>query len=176
MSLPFCNEQRAVYGALLIAVPLVFAGCGGGDGGDDALRPVVDEIAPATAALEEELGGPQQYFEINATPQFVNLFVASDDRTEVQTYLYVDGELEPPTPPAPASGPTFAWSAVELDPDTVLAQVSEDLADSDIVVFAIRAGAEGEPEFTARVQSEQGGMLDVALSPTGEVLSVDPLD
>ena len=173
MNHPFCNEQRAGSGALLIAVLVLAAGCGGDDG-SDALRPVVDQIAPATAAVEEELGGPQRYFEINATPQLVNLFVARDDGNEVEIYLYHDGELEPPTPPAPASGPTFAASALDFDPDTVLAQVSEDLPDSDIVVFAVTAGADGAPELSATVQSEQGGLLDIALGPTGEVLSVDP--
>ena len=61
-------------------------------GDDDAGRDST-EIAPAIAALEAELGGPQQYFEINATPQLVNLFVADAATAAVTPFVYVGGSL-----------------------------------------------------------------------------------
>jgi len=139
------------------------------------LRPLVDQIGPAVAAVEAELGGPQRYFEINVTPQFVNVFVAIDDDAQVQAYLYVDGDLGPPRPPEAASGATFTASALTFDPDTVLDGVDDDLPDSDVVVFSVIGGPDGVVRYGAVVESTEGGQLDVTLSPTGAVQSVDPL-
>ena len=61
--------------AVAVTATLVLGGCGGGDD-DDAALPLLDEIGPAMAAVAGELGGTPQYFEVNATPQVVNLFVA----------------------------------------------------------------------------------------------------
>ena len=85
-----------------------------------ASRPHVDLIEPAIAALEAQLGLPQQYFEINATAHLVNLFVALNDGTLVQNWLYFDGELTS-KPAQPAQGHTFSADTVTFDPDTVLA-------------------------------------------------------
>ena len=60
--------------------------------GSDQL-PIVDQIDEAITALEAQLGGPQQYFAVNATAQLVNLFVALNDGAVVQPWVYVDGEL-----------------------------------------------------------------------------------
>jgi hypothetical protein len=167
------RRRRAGAAAGVIGLAVVGA-CGGGGDDADALRPVIEDVAPAIAAVEAERGGPQRYFEVNATPQFVNLFVAGADGSDVTVYLYRDGELEPPTPPAPATGATFAAAAAGFDPDTILDQLSEDLPGSDVVVFAITAGAGGEPQFSASVQSDRGGVLDVTLAPDGTVLAVEP--
>lgn len=159
--------------ATLVAALLAAAACDDDGDGNDTLRPVLEDIAPAVLAVEDELAGPQRYFEINATPQFVNLFVADPAGDAVTVYLYNDGELEPPTPLAPAEGPTFLAADATFD-DQILAVVSEDLAEPDIVVFAINAGADGRPEYSATVQSERGGVLDVSLAASGAVLAVDP--
>ena len=66
---------------MLILALGALAGCGGGGDDDPSGNlPLVAEIAAAIAAVEAELGGPQEYFEINATTQLVNLFVASNDK------------------------------------------------------------------------------------------------
>jgi hypothetical protein len=156
--------------ALVVAVA-VLAGCGGGDD-DAAVRPVVDQIAPAVAAVEAELDGPQQYFEINATPQVVNLFVAGADGVAVTPYVYVGGELAPAGLPSTAEGNTFAASALTFDPDTIFDHVDEDLPDPDIVLFSVIGGPGGAVQYGAGVQSAEGGMLDIVLAPDGTVQSV----
>jgi len=163
--------RPAGIGLALLAATTV--GCGE-EQTTTGLRPALEEIAPAIAAVEAARGGPQQYFEINATPQFVNLFVAGADATDVQVYLYSDGELAEPTPPQPAGGSTFAATAAGFDAATIRAGLDEDLPDSDVIVFAIVAGPGGVARFSASVQSAEGGSLDVSLGPDGEVLVVDP--
>lgn len=158
----------------LAAVLTLTAACGGDDeGGAGAVRPVLDQIEPAMAAVDAERGGPQQYYEVNATPQFVNLFVA-EGTDQVQAYLYVDGELQPPTPPQDATGLTFGADAVAFDPDELLSGVDEELPGSDITVLALAAGADGRVQYIATLESERGGVLDVTLDADGTVLSVDP--
>jgi hypothetical protein len=147
------------------------AACGGDD---EAVRPLLDQIGPAIAAVEAERGGPQQYFEVNATPQVVNVFVAIDDATRAVRYVYVGGELGPAGPEAAAEGATFSADAVTFDPATILDGVTSELPDSDIVLFTIIGGPGGAVQYAARVQSDAGGTLDVLLDPGGAVQSVDP--
>ncbi len=149
---------------------LTLSACGGD--GDDNVTPVLDQIAPAVAAIEAELGGPQQYFEINATPQLVNLFVAIDGATRVAPYVYVGGELAPAADPAGAEGPTFGSESLSFDPDAVLDAVGAELPDADVELFSIA----GNPvQYRASVQSDDGGALEVVVAADGRVLSVDPV-
>jgi hypothetical protein len=158
--------------AVVVAVAASGA-CGGGDDGDGGL-PLVDQIAPAMAAVDAELGGPQQYFEVNATPSIVNLFVATDGGTTVTPYVYLDGVLEPPAPGGSASGETFGAAEVTFDPDTVLDQISTDLPESTVTQFVVLGGAADAVQYEADVLSAQGGVLRVVLGPDGAVLAVDP--
>jgi hypothetical protein len=139
----------------------------------DAL-PRVDLIAPAVAALEAQLGGPQQYFEINATAKLVNLIIAVNNATLAQTWLYLDGQLTSKDA-QPASGNTFAASALTFDPTNVLGQVHRDLAQSVLNFFYVLGGADGSVQYKVDVTSTQGGQLDVVVGPDGKVLEVDPL-
>src|SRR3954454_16272799 len=84
--------------------------------------PLVGEIDDAVAALEAKLGAPQQFFEINATTQLVNLIVALNDGKVAQPWVYLKGELSS-AEGAPASGHTFAAGALDFNPETVLSQV-----------------------------------------------------
>jgi hypothetical protein len=146
------------------------AGCGGDD--EESLRPLVEQIAPAVAAVEAERGGPQQYFEVNATPQLVNVFVA--DGEQVVPYVYVGGELGPPAAAAPAEGEAFTADALTFDPLTILDGIAADLPDSDIVLFTVVGGPDGAMQYGAGVQSDEGGTLDVVLTADGAVESVTP--
>jgi hypothetical protein len=150
---------------------MVVAACGGHPAPE---RPELEQIRPAIAAVERKLGGPQQYFEINVTPQLVNLFVADEATSTVTPYVYVGGALAESAAPAGASGNTFAASALTFDPATILDQVGARLPDSDIVLFTIAGGPGGAVQYTAGVQSKQGGTLAVTLAPDGSVQSVVP--
>jgi hypothetical protein len=163
---------------LLLALG-VLAGCGGGDDDDDSAGdlPLVAEIAPAIAAVEADLGGPQEYFEINATPQLVNLFVATDDKSTATPYVYLGGELQPPAPPRDvASGETFTAAALDFDPDTIFNPLAEELDEPDVTQFVIVGGPGGVVQYSAFVASSAGGILDVLLGPDGTVLGVQPVD
>jgi hypothetical protein len=162
---------RARVAAVAAALLVVGAACGGGKGPE---RPALDQIAPAIAAVEEKLGGPQQYFEINATPQAVNLFVADAAKTTVTPYVYLDGALAESGQPAGAEGNTFAASALTFDRRAILDNVVGELKDSDVVLFTIAGGPGGAVEYTAGVQSKQGGTLEVTLGADGTVKSVVP--
>ena len=152
---------------------LALAACGGD--GNDPVTPALDQIAPAVAAVEAELGGPPQFFEINATPQVVNLFVATDDAMQVVPYVYVGGELATAAEPAGAEGSTFGADALTFDSATVLDAIEAELPDADVVLFSVAGGPGGAVQYTASVQSADGGSLDVVLGPDGSVESVTPV-
>ena len=158
-----------------VAILGVAAGCSDDGEGSDVQRPLVDQIQPAIEAVEAALGGAQSYFEINATPQLVNLFVADGTSDTVVPYVFAGDELQEPGPSSPVSGGTpFVAEDLTTDFDGVLAGVTAELENSDISVFVIYADAAGVPRYGATVVSSEGGVLDVELGPTGEVLAVDP--
>ncbi len=160
---------------VLVAGAIGLAACGGG-GDDDPARPLVSEIRPAVEAVEAELGGPQQYFEVNATPQVVNVFVASDDATGVTSFVYVGDELAPAGAPRSAQGATFGADALTFDADHILDELTTELPDSDVVLFTVVGGPGGAVQHAASVQSSEGGVLDVTLAADGTVQSVDPVE
>ena len=162
-------------GVLLIAALLT--GCGGGSEDDDSASAVrVGDIGPALDAVEVELGAGQQFFEVNATSQLVNLFVAADDASSAVPYVYFDDELQPPAPALPVeSGFTFGADAVDFDADTVLDSISDELPDATIEGFAIEGGDGGIVRYLVSTRSEQGGVLAVTVAPDGAILEVDPL-
>jgi hypothetical protein len=136
--------------------------------------PRVDLIADAVAALEQQLGGPQEYFEINATPRLVNLFVALNNGAVAQPWVYFDGVLTSQEGQA-AQGNTFAAAALTFDPDTVLDGVVGELPTSVFDAFIVEGGQGGVVRYTVVVTSTAGGQLVVTVGPTGDVLAVDPV-
>jgi hypothetical protein len=141
--------------------------------GTAASQPRVDLIRDAVAALEAELGSPQQYFEINATSQLVNLIVALNGATVARPWVYLDGELSS-SPGSDANGNTFAASALDFDPDTVLSKLQAELPQSRADLFFVEGGAGGVVRYSVAVTSSQGGQLVVVVGPDGTVQSVDP--
>ena len=164
--------MQRLAGVLLITALVV--GCGGDDDSTSQVR--VEDIAPAIEAVEAELGAGQEFFEVNATSQLVNLFVAADDATLAVPYIYFDGELQPPAPALSVeSGFTFGADAVDFDEDTVLDGVSDEVPESTIEGFAIEGGDGGIVRYLVSTRSAQGGVLAVTVTSDGLVLEVDPV-
>jgi hypothetical protein len=157
--------------AVLAAVLVV--GCGDGDEDPPAAEPLVAEIAPAITAVETELGGPQDYFEVNATPKFVNVIVATDGGSMATAFLYLDGDLQPPAPPEAAGGETFRANDLDFDPDVILTGIADELDEPAIAQFVVVGGPGGAVQYSAFVTSAEGGVLDVLLGPDGAVLGVE---
>ncbi|MCU1388622.1 MAG: hypothetical protein JWL72_1960 [Ilumatobacteraceae bacterium] len=137
---------------------------------------LLDKIRPAVAALESKLGGPQEYFEINATVTLVNLFVATDNGTSAVAYVYdADGTLEPPAAPLPASGPTFVAKAMTFDETRVMALTVSQLPTSTFLRFSVTGAAGGGVGYQITAASELGSEFQVTVGPTGNVLGTDQL-
>jgi hypothetical protein len=157
-------RRLAAAAAGLLAV----AACGGAD---TSSKPIVDQIDDAISAFEQHYGAPQQYFEISANLEGVNVIVAVDGATAAEQGAFsADGGLIVPEPVGPASGSTFASEAVTFDPDVIFDQIRDELDDPVIVDFAIRGTATGSVIYDATVASDAGGVLLVLLGPTGQIL------
>ena len=169
--------ERSVVAAAVGLIVLIGAACGGEDGGGGTGQDTfVSAIRPAIEAVEAELGSGQEFFEVTANQQVINLFVAVDDATAAVPYVYLDGELQPPAPTLNgASGFTFGADAVDFEEDSILEAVSEQLPDSTIEALSIEGGDGGIVRYVISTLSPEGGRLDVTVAPDGVVLAVDPI-
>lgn len=151
---------------------LVVGACGNGDDdGDSTSAPVVDQIAPALAAVDDYYGAPQEYFEASADLDGVGVIVAIDGATAAERLRFEDGELSDPEVLGEASGSTFRADEVTFDPGVIFDGLRDELDDPVIVDFAVQ-GSEAGAVYDATVASDSGGVLMVLLGPTGEVLAV----
>lgn len=185
--------RSARASAALLALMIGFTACSSDDdssststpatstGGDvslpdvaDGALPIIDQIPAAIAALESETGGPADYFEINATAQLVNLFVALNDGAVAQPWLYVGGALTASEGQA-ANGGTFAGADVAFDPEVVLSQVLTEVPGVQIESFYIHGDGQGNLLYGVLATSDRGGGLDIVLGADGAVKSVDPV-
>jgi hypothetical protein len=168
--------------AVLVAVVavLVLAACSGGGSSSSSpsttIKPVVlrlDLIPAAVAAVEAARGGPQQYTEINAFDQGVNLFVATGDGSEL-AYVYRDGAgLDPPSAPQPASGTAFATAGVPLDAGARLpGDVKGRLEGATPVAVSLEQRADSGLVWDVSVIGAKGAHLDVLYTPQGVLLTV----
>jgi hypothetical protein len=136
----------------------------------------VDQIGDAVAAVEAELGGPQDYFEVNATGLLVNLFVADTDAGTATPFLYVGGELTSDAARSGATGNTFRADALTFDPQRVTSCVEAQLPTSILDVFYVVGTGEGGVRRSVVVTSASGGQLEVEVTDAGQVISVDSID
>ncbi len=140
----------------------------------DADLPQVATIPTAIDALEAKLGGPQQFFEVNATARVVNLFVALNDGAIAQPWVYVDGELTS-TEGQAASGGTFGKADLDFDPDTVLSTIREQIPQAILESFYVNGDGKGNVQYGVLTSALCGGGLDILVGPDGAVKSVDPV-
>ena len=57
----------------------------------------------------------------------------------------------------------------------MLGGVQSDLPSSTIDAFSVEGGPGGFVRYVVSVRSEQGGVLDIVVTPTGSIVEVDPL-
>lgn len=180
---------RSSFIALVAVLAVVAMGCS--DEGDDDDSSVPDPVATvvattelqelagsirdAVAAVDEELGGPQSYFEVTATPQLTNVFVAVDDATATVPYVFLDGTLEAPGPAQAAGGNTFIASALTFDETLLLGRIADELPSAQIETVSVEGGPGGAVRYVVTARSDDGGVLEIIVGPTGAILSVEPL-
>jgi hypothetical protein len=142
---------------------------------DDVAAPqFVLDVREAIEAVERELDGPQEFFEVTSNAQFTNVFVAVDDATAAVAYAYVEAELQPPAPKqSGATGKTFRSTDVDFVDDRILSGVTADLPDSGIDAISVYGDGFGAT-FVLAVTSSVGGFLDIVVGPDGAIFSVDP--
>ncbi|HRE02800.1 MAG TPA: hypothetical protein PLV68_15980 [Ilumatobacteraceae bacterium] len=148
----------------------------------DAESPLrVGQIGAAVAAVEAAEGGAARYFEINASPTVVNLFVAREADANSTTsdmavvaYVYAAGALQAPSEPSPAAGPTFAYSSVSIDTARVLSPTLAQLPTSTPRLFSIVGVADADAaQYQIVVESSQGTELTVFVRGDGEIIGTD---
>ena len=189
------SRGRAVLGLASLALVALLTACDD----DDASTPTttttpftatacasqtptlrVDLIDDAIAAVERERGGPQRYYEINATESLVNLFVAGDETGEetgeVVPYTYVGGELSAQDPQTGAQGSTFEAARVQFDPSKVTSCVGAALPDATIQAFDVLGGPGGAVQYSIIARSQVGGQLVAVVDAQGNVQSVEAVD
>lgn len=163
--------------AIALAVAVGLTGCGGSD--DDADLSWVEQIPLALAAVEDELGAGQEYFEVTASPQLTNVFVAVHDAdgeaTAAIPLVFVDDELQPPAPTLEGTGFTFVADAVDFDVEAILGEIADAVPDSTIESLSVVGTEGGGVRYTAAVRAAAGGLLDVTVAADGSVLEVDPV-
>lgn len=156
--------------ATFVVASALFTACGGSE--DIALR--VDEIDEAVDAVVRTTGKSPSFFEINATPDLINLFL-DDGNGNAVNFVWEDGSLRDETEVAPADGLAFDAGEMVFTTD-VYARVREELPDSLLRAFTITAdGPNGEILNRVVIQSERGGQFAVLVDATGKILGSDPL-
>lgn len=161
------KRRRVVVLPALVLMSL--GACGASD-----LTLLVDDIDEAIAAVAQLTGRPARFYEINATPELINLFLDDGDGNAI-SFVWDDGKLRDETSIAPAEGTSFDASDMRFT-KVVYARVEEELPDSLLRAFSVTAdGPRGEILNRVVIQSERGGQFAVFVDQDGTILGSDPL-
>ena len=167
-------QRLAAFVVAATAATVMVTSCGGGD--DPALA--VDLVDDAVAAVTDLLGEEPAFFEINATPELVNLF-ADDGQGNAINFVFGRDGLNEETTVAPADGVTFRLDNYVFD-ESIYANVEEELPNSILRAFSVVAqtpeteSLEGDELYRVVIQSERGGQFAVLVSREGKILGSDP--
>ncbi len=172
----------------LSSVLVLVSSCGKNSVAPDTAGLRIDQIETALDAVEQKAGADLEFFEINATTELVNIFVATDlDGTPnadglpdaVVHYVFTEKDgLETAPDSVGANGPTFARSALNYEPSTILRKVLSELPDSTPQMFVLTAAgtaaeSTGIVQYRLIMQSSQGGQMSVVLTNSGEIVGTD---
>jgi hypothetical protein len=142
---------------------------------DDDLQVLARQLREAVAAVDAELGGPQSYFEVTATPQLTNVFVVTDDAAGAIPYVFLDGALQPPGPMLSGTGNEFTAEALTFDESLLLGRIADELPSAVIESVSVEGGASGAVRYVVTARSDEGGLLEIVVGPDGAILSVEPV-
>lgn len=168
------SRSKGVFLAWCVS-PLIMltASCGSGDTSTLA----VDLIDDAVAAVTTTLGDAPAFFEINATPDLVNLFV-DDAKGNAINFVYDNNGLADETTVAPADGISFRLDSYVFNQD-IYAAVEKELPESILRAFSVTAqtpetqSLEGDEIYRVVIQSERGGQFAVLVNAQGKILGSD---
>ena len=172
----------------LSSVLVAVSSCGKSPVAPDTAGLRIDQIETALNAVEQKAGADLEFFEINATTDLVNVFAATDldgipnadglpDAVVHYVFTEKDG-LETAPDPVGANGPTFARTALDYEPSTILRKVLSELPDSTPQMFVLTAAgtateSTGTVQYRLIMQSSQGGQMSVVLTNGGEIVGTD---
>jgi hypothetical protein len=149
---------------------------GGAVEASDELQLLAASLREAVEAVDAELGGPQSYFEVTATPQLTNVFVAIDEATAAVPYVFLDGVLEAPGPTLQdVVGNTFTADVLTFDESVLLGRIAAEIPSADIESVSIEGGRDGTVRYVVSARSDEGGLLDIVVGPDGAIQSVEPV-
>lgn len=180
--------RRLVEAVALWGVMLSMSSCGESSSELGAVGLRLDQVEVALDAVEEVAGPELNLFEVNATTELVNIFVATDLDGEpnddglpdaVKRYVFTEKnglEIDPEL--VGASGPTFKRSVLDYDEATILNKVLSELPNSTPQMFVITAAGTAEVptgtvQYRLLMQSSQGGQMSVVLTKAGEIVGTD---
>jgi hypothetical protein len=172
----------------LSGVLLTISSCGKSSSEPETAGLRLDQIEVALDAVEEVAGLNLNLFEVNATTELVNIFVATDldgvpnddglpDAVKRYVFTEKDGlEIDPEL--VGANGPTFQRSVLDYDPTSILNKVLAELPNSTPQMFVITAAGTAEAstgtvQYRLLMQSTQGGQMSVVLTNAGEIVGTD---
>lgn len=135
---------------------------------------IVDQIGDAVAAVEDELGAPQRYFEVNATEVEVTVIVADPEAGTATPFRYRDGQLIAGDA-LEGSGLTFTADQLTFDPQRVISCVAAQLPTSTLGMFYVLATQAGGVRRAVLVTSSAGGQMEAEVGDDGTIVGVDPL-